>query len=86
MERSARTALGGARGGSAGAGREAPEPGLDVDAHAARDGKCLIKPRLARRDRLLAAPPRARTGRSRPRECTEPGYICGTPTSPHKDS
>lgn len=57
VERSARTALGGARRGSAGGGREAPPPGLDVDARAARDGKCLIKPRLARRDRLLAAPP-----------------------------
>lgn len=63
-----------------------PQPGLDVDARAARDGKCLIKPRLARRDRLLAAPPRARTARSRPRVCTEPGHIRGVPASPHADS
>lgn len=46
-----------ARGGSAGGRREAPQPGLDVTAPAARTGKCLIKPQPVQSDRLLAAPP-----------------------------
>lgn len=75
VERSARTA----RGWSAGDGREEPQRGLDVDALAARDGKCLIKPRLARRDRLLAAPPRAPGASSRYRVCRESGHIRGAP-------
>lgn len=48
-------------------GREVLQPGLDVDARTARDGKCLIKPQPEQSDRLLAAPPRARAARSRPR-------------------
>lgn len=84
MERSARTALGGTRGGSAGGGREAPQPGLDVDARAARDGKCLIKPRLARQGRTDSWRRRPECGRTQPPQRVHGAgvYLRGTNLAP----
>lgn len=62
------------------------QPGLDVDARTARDGKCLIKPQPEQSDRLLAKPPRARAARSRPRVREELQHIRGASTSTHRDS
>lgn len=75
-----------ARGGSAGGRREVLQPGLDVDARTARDGKCLIKPPPEQSDRLLATPPRERAARSRPRVREELEHIRGASTSTHRDA